>query len=55
MDREKGMGRNVSINVKTEKKISELPFFGMKKDMKFSVEEEMRQLRGTRFGDIGKK
>lgn len=34
------------------KKVKDHPFFGMQKDAGISVEEEMKQLRKTRYHDL---
>ena len=45
-------GRIIPSPVKQETKVKDHPFFGMKKDVNLSVEEEMQQLRGSRYDDL---
>jgi antitoxin (DNA-binding transcriptional repressor) of toxin-antitoxin stability system len=48
----KAKGKITAINKPTDKKVSEDPFFGMRKDFDSTVEEEMNQLRAPRYRDL---
>ncbi len=45
-------GQIIPMQVNDQTAIQDHPFFGMHKDKGLTVDEEMQQLRGTRYDDI---